>query len=217
MIFGEKPDRRQRGREDSEQTDPRAGRRAMAHTRPLILAALILAGGCDRRPDDRPSETSELSTTPRGAQAPALAERLDTYGYYLPVRPVQAGIYRLDYLHIGTDRPSGDWEEKTSGTYSPVILQFSDTSAAPTVSQLGRPTRTHVERVRPNRWRVTDTEVEFVDDQYRLGRVTFSGRIDQSALAEAKAGRADAPVLSGTLAVGGETFENVAFRWTAGS
>lgn len=184
------------------------------------VAALALAG-CER-PAEPAKPKAPVAPAPQ-MQEPRVVEGftnqpgLDLFGYYMPKAEVSVGQWRLDHLHVGLPGEFDRWNAgERSGVYAPVLLQFDDVKSPQLVNELGQSVHTVTERVIPDAWRVTETEVAFVDNHPRLGKVSFQGRLDRKALERAKADGGDAPVLVGTLTVGGTGFPDVAFSWFGG-
>lgn len=184
------------------------------------MAALALAG-CERAKAPEPAKPAEA----RAAPAPGAATvegfttqpGLELFGYYMPKSEEVVGQLRLGHLHLGSQREFDEWSAgRRSGGYAPVMLEFDDTRSPRQVNELGQQVHAVRERVLPDAWRVTETEVAFVDSHPRLGKVSFQGRLDPAALARAKGGDAEAVVLTGRLTVGEVTISGLKFSWFGG-
>lgn len=144
----------------------------------------------------------------------------DLFGYYFPVTEVRVGRHVLSHLFIGSEAEFRAWEapRRASDAFAPVMFQFDDTGSPLVGNELGGEGYTVTERVAPEAYAVAVGLMRFAGRHPVLGEVTFDGRLDGEAVAAAKAGRraSDGAVLTGTLVVGGRTFEGQSFRWYAG-
>jgi len=195
------------------------------------LAAAAVLAGCSQPAENPAGESTEVPL-PAGmapAATPAAAPDalsgfshpagVDLFGYYMPATDIQVGNLKLSHLHLGGAQEFTDWEAgKREGTYAPVMLQFEDVTSPMVSNELGGESRSVTERALADAYSITTTDVVFVDNHPRLGKISFTGRFDPAALAAAKAETATAgkPVLTGTLTVGGQTFSNVQFSWFGG-
>ena len=171
----------------------------------LIAGALLLAlAGCERAAT--PSETTETSADPDGPAAlSGFAHRMegDVSGTYGPVTPVRIEGQALQYLFIGQERDFRTWEDgEDQDGPPPVGFRFEPGAV----------------RVAPSAYAVTDGALRFSGEHPTLGRITFEGDLDAGALAQSRRvlGGDGAPVLTGTLRVAGQTFENQSFSWRSG-
>lgn len=168
-----------------------------------VAAAVAGLAGCDgpltsgSAPDDRSSSAADVAFTHDIED--------DLSGFYRPVSEVAAGKYRLTHLFLGQVNDFNAWEGGAKGgAYGPVMFEFTDAAGA-TV------------RVLPKGYAVGDGRVRFAGSHPDLGQVSFEGSLDAGALATAKRNLGDeAPVLSGTLRVGGRSFGQQKFRWYGG-
>lgn len=199
----------------------------------VAIAAALLAA-CSQPQQDASSESTEVPL-PEGMQpaqtgpAPAAAAPAaitgfahpagaDLFGYYMPSTDIQVGNFKLTHLHMGSEQEFAEWERGTrSGTYAPVMLVFEDVTSPMTNTELGE-TRSVTERALADAYQVTATDVNFVDVHPRLGRITFTGKLDGADLASAKGETAQTNpvVLTGTLTIGDKSFPNVQFTWFGG-
>lgn len=190
----------------------------------LICGAAALAlAGCERGPETEKKAEAPSAAAPAPAAAAPTVEGftsqpdLDLFGYYMPTTEVVVGPWRLRHLHVGSVAEFDEWNAgRRSGTYAPVLLQLDDTKSPKTVNELGQEVHTRTERVLPDAWRVTETEIAFVDEHPRLGHVTFQGRLDRKALDKVRKDGGEGVVLTGALTVADRTFPEVAFTWFGG-
>lgn len=176
--------------------------------------ALVGLAGCD---DFRPrSGGGEPSAAPSAA---AFRSDLsgDISGYYMPSAELKAGNWLLRNAFIGQEADFASWEGGARrGVFAPVMFEFEDETSPMTKTELGE-VRSGQVRVLPSRYEVTDGLVIFEGRADGVGEVSFRGRLDGDALATARRNLGDeSPVLTGTLKVGGRTFDGVRFRWWAG-
>ena len=169
----------------------------------LLAAALAGLAACDNF--QAPASTG-------GGETPAAVSKAfrheisgDLSGYYIPATEVAIGKYRLTHLFLGQRADFSQWEGGgKSETFGPVMFEFADASGA-TV------------RVLPKAYLVEDGRVRFAGSSPELGEVSFEGALDQGALATARRNLGEeAPVLSGTLRAGGQSFPGQKFRWYGG-
>lgn len=183
----------------------------------MIAAAVSVLAGCERTaaPVDAPDAASP------GASAAAFSHTIsgDQSGYYLPVTDARAGDWRLDRIYMGQASDFAAWEAgPRNEPFGPLMLEFSDTSSPTQTNEMGGEAHTVTARVLPTRYSVTDDRVRFEGRSPELGAVTFEGRLDQEALATGKRnlGASEAPVLTGRLTFGRQTFNDQQFRWWMG-
>ncbi len=180
----------------------------------VALSALIAVASCDlpTEPADAPGARSSS-----GAASFSHATTSDLSGYYMPADAVRLGNWRLDHIFVGQAFEFQSWEGGTrSETFGPVMLQFDDTTSPMVQTEIGE-THSVTARVLPTRYAVTDTSVTFEGQSAELGRVTFSGQLDQGALATAKRNLGgDGVVMTGTLTAGSQTINGVRLRWWMG-
>lgn len=186
---------------------------------PAAVGALMVLAGCDA-PSTPAAPTGEpVAVKPAAPAASAFSSTVsaDQSGYYLPASEVVVGPYRLDHLFLGQGFEFEAWEGgERSRTFAPVMLQFDDVSSPMVATELGEQ-RSVTARVLPTSYAVTEGAVRFEGESSELGAVRFEGRLDQGALATARRNLGEeAPVLTGTLRIGGRTFAGVRFRWYGG-
>lgn len=185
----------------------------------VLLTGLFAVTACD---DVKPTPASAPAEGKSVASAPAAfshATQGDLSGYYLPTSEVSAGKYRLTHAFLGQSQEFASWEAgQKSSTFAPVMFEFDDTSSPMVSNELGGEGHSVTVRVLPSTYAVTDDSVRFAGTSPEVGEVTFSGRVDQGALATARRnlGGGEAPVLTGTLHAGGRTFSGLKFTWFGG-
>ena len=108
------------------------------------------------------------------------------------------------------------WEQgRRDGVFAPLMIEFEDRDSPMVQTELGE-SRSGRDRILPTRYRVTNARVVFEGRSERLGPVRLQGDLDAGRLAESKRNLGDeAPVLTGTLTVGGRGYP-VRMRWWAG-
>jgi hypothetical protein len=141
----------------------------------------------------------------------------DLSGYYLPLDETRSGKWALDHVFIGQAREFEAWQAGSrSGTFAPVMVSFEDTTSPMAQGELGE-VRSVTARVLPVRYSVNDAEVSFEGRSPELGRVMFSGRLDQGALATSRRNLGDeGAVMTGSLKVGDAPAQAVRLRWWMG-
>ena len=199
----------------------------------VAIAAALLAA-CSQPQQDASGESTEVplpegmqAAAPAAPSAPAAPAAVtgfshpagaDLFGYYMPSSDIQVGNFKLTHLHMGAEQEFAEWERGTrNDTSAPVMLVFEDVTSPMTNTELGE-TRSVTERALADAYRVTATDVTFVDTHPRLGRITFAGKLDGAALTAAKGetSQTNPVVLTGTLTIGDKTFPNVQFTWFGG-
>jgi len=183
-----------------------------------LAVGLFVVCSCESPSPEKGGENG--TDTVSGPVAKAFRHDLssDVSGYYLPRGRVQQGDLRLMHLSVGPGFAFDDWEGgQRSATYGPVMMVFEDVTAAPVQTELGPQPGVTI-RVLPTRYTMTDTGLTFEGTADRLGRVTFEGRLDQDALATARRnlGDSEAPVLTGDLSIGRQTYRGVTLGWFGG-
>jgi hypothetical protein len=146
----------------------------------------------------------------------ANSQTADLSGYYLPTTPVTHGAYRLDHIFIGQAADFTAWQGGArDDAFAPVMLEFSDLRSPVEPEGSGHMIRM---RVLPRAYAVSDVSVRFTGTSPGIGEVRFEGALDAGALAEARRnlGGREAPALTGSIVIGGRTFDNVAFTWWMG-
>ena len=184
--------------------------------RALIGAAVGLALGVSACGDSgRPSHTPAEAPPPPAAFASSLSG--DVSGYYLPTQDIRVGKWKVRNLFVGQVSDFADWEaNRRMGTFAPVMIELEDETSPMTATELGE-VRSGQIRVLPTRYQVTDDRIAFEGRADGVGEVRFDGRLDQEALATSRRNLGDeGAVLTGTLQVGGRSFDGVRLRWWAG-
>ncbi len=186
--------------------------------RNAILAGLaaLAATACERPAEDahRPEQGAETALAGFRHE-----QSVDLSGYYLPMTAIQAGNWRLHHIAMSDTAGFSAWEGgERPETYGPVMLQFDDVSSPTGTNELGGEYHTVTARVLPEAYEVTDERVRFRGQAPGVGQVSFEGALDADALetAQRNLGGSEAPVLTGTLTVGGRVFEGQRFRWWMG-
>jgi hypothetical protein len=189
------------------------------HIRYLIGAAILATlavAACDRMPApvEAPGDAAAGASAETGFSHATTA---DISGYYMPAEPVSVGKWGLNHIFVGQASEFETWERGAhSDTFAPVMIEFDDTTSPMVDTEQGEARGISV-RVLPTRYEVTDTTVSFDGQSAELGAVTFVGRLDPEALATSKRNLGgEEVVLTGTLAVGGQTARDVRLRWWMG-
>jgi hypothetical protein len=180
-----------------------------------LLAALALAG-CSRPAEQaKPASPKAVHAGLSGFHHEFSA---DIFGYYMPDKDYRAGKFIFRNISIGglEDFETFEAGKETEKTFAPVMLEFDDTTSETGTNELGTSYYNNAPRVLPKAYRVTKTTLAFVGSDRQLGRVTFTGRIDLSALNAAQNGNNKAVVATGDLSFAGQTFKNVKFTWFGG-
>lgn len=193
----------------------------MRHSRAIILAgavcALSVVAGCDQV--ERWLTARDMaSPSPSGPAGERFVHAVseDVSGYYLPREEVRMGRWRLDHVFLGQASDFEAWAAgRREGVFAPVMLEIVDPESPLVQTELG-PVRSGRVRVLPVRYAVTDDRVTFSGRSDVVGDVTFEGRLDLDALADARRSLGDErPVLTGTLTSDGRAAP-VSLRWWAG-
>lgn len=178
-------------------------RKRQALTAIVVSAAFAGLAGCDGPLTSRPAPDDPRASAADAAFTHDIGD--DLSGYYRPVSAVTAGDYRLTHLFLGQAADFEAWEDGSkSRAHGPVMIEFANASGTSV-------------RVLPKAYAVSARQVRFAGSHPDLGEVSFEGSLDAGALATAKRNLGDeAPVLSGTLRVGGRSFGQQKFRWYGG-
>ena len=180
----------------------------------LMLAACTPAGAPAK--DEAPAGAPAGPADPSGFSH---TEGADLFGYYIPTAPIKVGNWEMTNFHIADEAEFDKWESgQRMATYGPVMLEFDDVTSPKAVNELGGEHHTVSERILPDAYSISGADIVFVDRDSKLGKVTFRGKLDLTAIAAAKRENAETqgPVMTGTLTVGDQTFENVGFTWFGG-
>lgn len=204
--------------------------------RRLSATAAVLAAGLALSSCNKPSQEASAPVSPGQPTAPvpppgppatpAPAAHLtgffhqpgqDLFGYYFAKAPVQFGNFKLRELHLGTAEEFASYEkgQRVSPNYAPMMLEFDDVTSPERENELGQPYHEVSRRVLPKAYRVTADQLSFYGEDAVLGEVSFEGELDAKALARVRAGGAEEPVLTGTLAAMGQRLNRV-FVWFGG-
>jgi hypothetical protein len=121
-------------------------------------------------------------------------------------------------MGVGAPSDFETWEKGDhSSTFGPILFEFEDEASPVQTGETGAETHSGRIRVLPDSYVFDGQKVAFTGHDARLGAVSFNGRIDKTALAEAKAqGSSQMAVLTGTLKVGDKTFDRVSFSYFVG-
>lgn len=194
----------------------------MLRVRNLAIGLTLVAlAACEPpvAPADAPAAPAGAVAPPTPAAGFSHEATVDQSGYYMPVSETKIGNWRLDHMFMGQKFEFTAWQGGTrSGTFGPLMIEFSDTSSPTQTNELGQVGHTVRSRVLPTSYTVTDDRVRFAGRSAELGEVTFDGRLDAGALATARRnlGGGEAAVLTGTLTVGERTLTGQSFRWYGG-
>jgi hypothetical protein len=145
----------------------------------------------------------------------------DIFGYYMPVKEIRVGKFRLDSFDIGT---LDDLKKYESGrerlpTYSPVMFSFQDTTSKQLTNENGGTYYQNEPRVLSSGYRVKGNTIAFIGTDKQVGTVTFTGTIDIKGLKAAQAGNTlstDKVIVTGDLTIAGKPFKGVTFTWFGG-
>lgn len=197
---------------------------AAAATAAVALAALLAACTPAKAPDAK--EAPAAAADPTGFSHPAGS---DLFGYYMAKTDVKVGTWQLVNFHLGGEDDFAKWEANDRmTTYAPVMMEFDNTASPKQTNELGAEFHTESERVLPSAYAIApDGKIDFVGTGAKLGKVTFHGKIDMNLLKAMSGANGsatpppadadpDATVMTGTLTVGDQTFENLAFTWFGG-
>lgn len=137
-------------------------------------------------------------------------------GYYLSTDEVSVDGWVFHHLFMGQKADFQAWEQgRRDGVFAPLMIEFEDRDSPMVQTELGE-SRSGRDRILPTRYRVTNARVVFEGRSERLGPVRLQADLDAGRLAESKRNLGDeAPVLTGTLTVGGRGYP-VRMRWWAG-
>lgn len=190
----------------------------MRHVFTAAVAVALLAA-CS--PGGAPAKGDAPSTTAGHADPSGFThtEGADLFGYYISTAPIRVGNWELTNFHIADEAEFDKWEGgQRMPTYGPVMLEFDDITSPKATNELGGEYHTVSERILPDAYSISGSDIAFVDKDSRLGKITFRGKLDLAAIAAAKreAAETQGPVMTGTLTIGDKTFENVAFTWFGG-
>lgn len=189
-----------------------------------LAAVAVLAAACNRKPEPAPPPTAP---PPAPATAPAAPVTptgfsheagFDAAGFYFTQSRIQSGTWRLAQMGVGAPSDFETWEKGDhSSTFGPILFEFEDIASPTQTGETGAQTRSGRIRVLPDSYAFDGQKVSFTGHDAHLGAVSFEGRIDQAALAEAKAnGSSQTAVLTGTMKVGDKTFDKVSFTYFVG-
>ena len=191
----------------------------------LAAACVALLAGCSQSVEEAKTEAAAAPVAPpvvppdpsfTGFTRP---EGDAQFGYYLPVKEVKVGDYRLDNLHIAGQKGFGDWESGLrTKTYAPVMLEFVDVTSPSRINALGHTVYSVMLKVLPTAYLVTDDHVRLVGSHPKLGEVRLDAKIDPAMLKKSKStrGKNGETVAAGALQVGDTPFADLAFTWRGG-
>lgn len=190
----------------------------------LVGALAVVIGGCTKAGDDHEAAPARTPAPATAAAPPVVTgfshqPRFDAFGYYSADREVKTGDLRLSVLAVGDEQEFRSWEVgDRRATYAPVMFVFDAAAGGDPALQPETPEGGEAPiRVLPAAYAVTETEVRFEGADPKLGRVSFQGVLDRKALSAAQADPSgSAAVLTGTLQVGAQRFENLKFTWFGG-
>ena len=176
----------------------------------LMGVAAISLAGCDlfEAPSQGSSEPGpgEMPTTSATAGAFAHSQSEDLSGYYRPAGMAGADDFELTQVFIGQTQDFEAWEKgQRSATFGPVMLEFAVVGGESL-------------RVLPDRYSVSDNRVSMSGTAPGVGEVSFDARLDRGALSTARRnlGGNEAPAMTGSVRIGGQTYSGVKFSWYGG-
>lgn len=188
-------------------------------------AVAVLAAGCHRK--------AEAPAKPASVPAPAVqpADRtldqphtfsheadFDAAGFYFTQSNIRSGNWRLTQIGVGAPSDFETWEKGDRGSsFGPIQFEFEDAASPTRTGETGAESHTGSIRVLPDAYVLDGQRLTFFGHDKALGQVSFDGRFDKTALIEAKAnGSSQTAVLTGTLTVGGKTYDKVSFTYFVG-
>lgn len=197
-----------------------------SHLAIAIVAAMIVLTGC-KRPEEPPAAAPaepQVAEPAEPVAAPSVPEgfqhdpAFDASGYFMTQTPVQAGNYKLRHIAIGAPSDFAQWEAGGRTVFGPILFHFDDVTSPKQTNELGGEAHTVSTRVLPQSYRFTPGDVTFRGVDPKLGEVVFSGSFDEAAFTAARqnGGSDGAPVLMGSLQVGGERIRNISFSYWVG-
>jgi hypothetical protein len=213
---------------DAAETTPAISGASMRAPLALTLfAAAGLLAACNQRsqppepprtaqaPPAAPAPAPEQAPAPQPAalQAPTGFRHEDGFratGYLMPLEanPVRVQNYRLANITLGAPSDFSEWEGgRRASEFGPVMLEF-ERQGGQTVNL----------RVLPTAYNVSSRTLSFAGTAPNLGPVVLQAQIDPAALRAAmNSGETTSqPVARGSLSVGGQRFDNLAFSYFAG-
>jgi hypothetical protein len=190
-----------------------------------LSAVALLTGACHRKTETPvPPAAAVAPAEPVAPAAPAPVTGFaheagfDAAGYYMTQANVKSGNWRLADMGVGAPSDFETWEKgDRSSSFGPILFEFDDISSPTQTSETGSEAHSVRARVLPDSYAIDGQEIRFAGHDAKLGAVTFNGRFDRSALAEAKAqGSSQTAVLTGTMTVGEKTFDKISFTYFVG-
>ncbi|MDQ0463948.1 hypothetical protein QO010_001719 [Caulobacter ginsengisoli] len=188
-----------------------------------LSAVALLASACNRKAETPPA-AAPAAPAPAAAPTPAPAAGFsheagfDAAGYYMTQANVKVGTWRLANMGVGAPSDFETWEKGDhSSTFGPILFEFEDQASPAQTGETGAETRSGRIRVLPDSYAIDDQQVSFAGHDAKLGAVSFTGRFDKAALAEAKVNSSSQmAVLTGTLKVGDKTYDRISFTYFVG-
>lgn len=191
-----------------------------------LLAGVSLLTACNQ-PAQAPAPPKVANAAPAPAPAPTPPPTPQTAsleaptgfhhedgfratGYLMPLEahPVRVENYRLANITLGSPSDFSEWEGgRRASEFGPVMLEFE--------RQGGQSVNV---RVLPTAYNVSSRTLSFAGTAPNLGPVVLQAQLDSAALRAAmNSGETTTqPVARGSLTVGGQRFDNLAFSYFAG-
>lgn len=188
-----------------------------------LSAVALLAGACHRKPETPPAPAAAAPppAAPASPQPHAGFSHQDSFdaaGFYFTQSNIKSGNWRLAQMGVGAPSDFETWEKGDhASTFGPILFEFEDVASPTQTGETGAESHTGRIRVLPDSYAMDDQKLSFTGHDARLGTISFDGRFDKAALAEAKAnGSGQMAVLTGTLKVGEKTYDRVSFTYFVG-
>lgn len=190
-----------------------------------LSAVALLAAACHRKPET-PAKPPPPAT-PASQPAPQTLDQphnfsheadFDAAGFYFTQSNIRSGAWRLARVGVGAPSDFETWEAGDRGSsFGPIVFEFEDAASPSQAGETGGEGHSGSIRILPDAYVLNGQRLAFFGHDKTLGQVTFDGRLDKAALTEAKAnGSSQTAVLTGTLKVGGKTYDKVSFTYFVG-
>src|SRR6185295_3541870 len=139
-----------------------------------LAAVLLLLAACSPAKQDAPAPLTGFLSDKAN----------DLFGYYMPLREIKVGKFKLDHLALATPDDFRSYEagKDRLPTFAPVMLVFSDITSRQLTNELGQPYFENAPRALPTAYRVSGGAITFVGGDKQVGPVTFTGKLDLAAL-----------------------------------
>lgn len=194
----------------------------------LGLSALLLLAACEQADSQADTaalvaegemDTGAMETVVEEAQAAAMedqtyAAETELAGYYLPASTIAVGPIELDHIAVRMEFEFEAYFANESDTFPPLTVHFDDTSSPTGVGELGNTYYEVTYMFVPSHFAVTDETLAFWGQHDVLGTIEFNGTFDAAQVAAMQNGDPHNALsaLTGTMTIGDQTFENVAFQ-----